>query len=111
MFFLTITKFASHDMIETIIALDGRAVSARETLRQVTSMRFKDSNPKLVVERAMNYSSKSPFATFTFADGTEDTFDTQEYTAKEMLETVWMKTTGISCEYEIAGKSIDDEVS
>lgn len=98
-------------MIEIIKALDVRAVSAREILRQVTTMRFKDSNPKLVVERLMTYSTNPPVANFTYIDGTDDAFDTQEYTAKEMMETIWLKTTGISCEYEMAGKSIDDDAS
>ena len=91
-------------------ALDVRSTSAKEVMRQVSATRFLLANPKIVIEKNLNLSPRPPSVVFTFIDGSDEIFDTQDLVAKEMMDTIWLKTNAMSCEYEMEGKSIDDSM-
>eukprot|EP00562_Extubocellulus_spinifer_P020931 CAMPEP_0178614008 /NCGR_PEP_ID=MMETSP0698-20121128/1942_1 /TAXON_ID=265572 /ORGANISM="Extubocellulus spinifer, Strain CCMP396" /LENGTH=115 /DNA_ID=CAMNT_0020252729 /DNA_START=185 /DNA_END=530 /DNA_ORIENTATION=- len=88
---------------------DGRAKSAKELLRQVSASRYSKANPKLVVTPTISSTAEPPRAEFKFVDGSERKFDSQEFQVKEILSEVFQHTTNMDNEYEIAGKSIDDD--
>jgi hypothetical protein len=91
-------------------ALDVRSVSARETWRQVTAVRFKAANPKAIIQTNVNLSPKPPRVEFTFIDDTVEAFETEDLIAKDILFQVWLKANNLSCEYEMEGKSVDDSM-
>lgn len=87
---------------------DSRTRSARELLRQVQADRYKKANPKLEVKSSVLSTPDAPSVAFKFIDGTEHSFDSQEYNCKEMMEQVYFRAMEIDTEFEKAGKSPDD---
>eukprot|EP00557_Chaetoceros_sp_GSL56_P007396 CAMPEP_0176493962 /NCGR_PEP_ID=MMETSP0200_2-20121128/9829_1 /TAXON_ID=947934 /ORGANISM="Chaetoceros sp., Strain GSL56" /LENGTH=60 /DNA_ID=CAMNT_0017891661 /DNA_START=234 /DNA_END=416 /DNA_ORIENTATION=- len=50
-----------------------------------------------------------PLVKFEFVDGTQRTYDSQQYVAKEMMEDILLAANAIDIGYELEGKSIDDK--
>ena len=90
-------------------ALDDRTTSIRELLRQVRAKRFKQANPKLAINVDIHNRPSEPTAHFAFADGTDSLFQTKDYIAPEIMFQVHLKGMQLDAEYEMAGKSLDDE--
>mmetsp|Transcript_15626 Transcript_15626/g.23479 ORF Transcript_15626/g.23479 Transcript_15626/m.23479 type:complete len:116 (-) Transcript_15626:204-551(-) len=93
----------------TFNPFDGRTTSARELMRQVQASRFKKANPKLVIETNVSGTVDPPAVKFEFVDGNIKTFDSQNFIANDMLGEVYDFANSLDIEYELAGKSIDDQ--
>jgi ethanolamine utilization protein EutQ (cupin superfamily) len=87
---------------------DGRTRSAREVFRQVQAERFKKANPKLVISHTLLNTAEAPSVTFKFVDGNEKLFDSQLFTAREMIDEVLLNTNQIDTQWQLEDKNIDD---
>lgn len=88
---------------------DSRTRSARELLRQVQAERFVKANPKLKIMTNVVATADPPMVKFEFVDGTQRTYDSQQYVAKEMMEDILLAANAIDIGYELEGKSVDDK--
>ena len=95
-------------MFKKNIALDNRTTSIRELLRQLRAKRFTTANPKLAIHVDVHNRPAAPSANFTFVDGTETFFETKDYHAPDIMFQVHLKGMQLDAEYEMAGKSIDE---
>lgn len=93
----------------TFNPFDIRTRSARELLRQVQAGRFSSANPNLKVKAHVVATPDPPSVVFKFVDGTEKVFDSQEFIVNEMMEKVFLHSMEINNDYEMNGKSIDDQ--
>ena len=89
-------------------AFDSRTRSAREVMRQFESERFARSNPKLRVKADVHSRPSAPEVRVSFVDGTDLTFDSQEYIAADMITDIWRSAMKLDDEFELDGKNVDD---
>lgn len=87
---------------------DGRTTSAREVLTQVRASRFSKVNPNLKIVPDIVSTIDPPLIDFQFVDGSQKSFDSQGYHAKEILDEVYQYLTNLDMEYQLADKNIDD---
>ncbi|KAG7342464.1 39S ribosomal protein L53/MRP-L53 [Nitzschia inconspicua] len=88
---------------------DNRTKSAREIWRQMQATRFKRANPKLQINTNVSGTAAAPQVVFTLYDDSEMRFDSQNYTASEILFDVHLTLDKLDNEFEMSGKSFDDE--
>lgn len=70
--------------------------------------RFFDANPKLKVKPNVLATPDAPTVKFAFVDGTDKTFNSQEYLANEILDDVWRTVMKMDDDFEMEGKNVDD---
>lgn len=91
-------------------AFDARATSAKELLRRLKAPRFNKSNPKLQVLVDSNARPDAPSVNFKLVDDSDIFFDTRNFKIEEMMFQVHLTTMQLDNEYELAGRSIDEEM-
>jgi hypothetical protein len=50
----------------------------------------------------------APTAIFTFVDETQETFDTKDYVAADIMFQIHLKGMQLEAEYEMDGKNVDE---
>mmetsp|Transcript_8956 Transcript_8956/g.20825 ORF Transcript_8956/g.20825 Transcript_8956/m.20825 type:complete len:117 (-) Transcript_8956:85-435(-) len=112
---LKITKEMSSHLIKYVRtvnfsfnAFDSRTRSAREVMRQFEAQRLVRANPKLKVKADVHSRPSAPEVKVSFVDGTDLTFDSQEYIAADMLMDIWRAAMKLDDEFELEGKNVED---
>jgi hypothetical protein len=118
------------------IAFDNRTKSAREIWRQMQATRYRKANPDLKINTEVMGNAAAPEVVFKFIDETEvcfaknccgymmallslthlhisflilqKRFDSQHYTASEILFDVHLSLDKLDNEFEMTGKTLDD---
>ena len=86
---------------------DNRTRSIRELMRQMQAKATKYDKLKLNID--VNAAPNPPAARFLFADGTEQKFETNQFVVNEIMFQVHLKAMQLDADYELEGKSIEDE--
>ncbi|EJK73997.1 hypothetical protein THAOC_04358 [Thalassiosira oceanica] len=103
---LSITARVTHGHPD--VAFDSRTRSAREVMRQFEAQRLVRANPKLKVKADVHSRPSAPEVKVSFVDGTDLTFDSQEYIAADMLMDIWRAAMKLDDEFELEGKNVED---
>jgi hypothetical protein len=91
------------------LAFDRRTRSARELLRQVQSQRYSKANPKLKIVTKVVGTIDPPNVRVVFVDGKDQSFNSQNYIAKEILAEVFQRANSLDIQFELDGKNVDEQ--
>jgi len=61
-----------------------------------------------VISHTLLNTPEAPSVIFKFVDGTEKLFDSQQFTAREMMDEVLLNTMQMNTQWELEEKNIDD---
>ena len=77
--------------------------------RQVSAERYIKANPKLKINFNVTPAIVTPTVTFTFVNGNVLEFECEKFICKDMMFKTLLTASELDIEYEMAGKSIDEE--